>query len=1012
MVHKSIFILLSCAASYGAQLKLTALPGSLPYSVAALDAAGNVYIAGSTTAAIPLVNPIQSSLSAGNCSAEIANSFAPCDTAFLAKLDPTGTKILYSTYLGSSQRYIVSGLAVDAAGNAYVSGTASQPSPTSPPPSGNAFLFKVNTIGSALVYSLVIDASTSGNAVAVDAAGNAYLAGASFDAKFPSLGSSQTIPTAKDTFATNDGGVTWRAINLNDVTSLAIDPTITSTLYAVSGGAGLYKSIDSGATWTQLLAASVAVKRVLLDPQHPSTLYRFSSYPAPTQFAKSTDGGVTWQDLTSALPPSPVAGAPVGIGDIAIDPENTQTVWMAMNATAAPAIIRSKDGGVHWESVHSFPSIFAGTAANPGATGTGVFVDPTNSSRIYFCCAATLGASQLGLFRSDDGGANWVAGSPGFTSGPVLDPAHPSILYALAANGLVRSTDAGGTWTALPPSPALAHGSNLALDASGAVYQAFDYGTLLRSTDSGITWTASYGPWLQSASILALDPVRPSSTIYVGSLTPGGEHAFLAKLDPSGAYIWATVFGGSEIDSAQAVAVDGSGNAYVAGNTNSPDFPILNAFQPAKGGTPPGSSTGMRPGANTDGFVTRFSAAGQMVYSSFLGGSSNETVTSLAVSPAGDAYVAGYTASSDFPTVKPLQSSPGGGGATGFVSKINPTGGMLSYSTYVGGTDPWATSAVSTIALTPQGGLWVTGNTSSLDLPLVQPIQPSSGNFLAEINSSGSDWVFSSYISLNILSMAATSGDNLRLAAVGFTGLLDFGPPPTTPPGVPLILSVYNAASFQLSDSVSPGAAVTIFGEELATAAEAATTLPMPLTLQGASLTVAGIAAPLYYVSPGQINFQVPYGVPLGDATLVVTRGNQSTQRKLTIAAATPGIFTVSGAGNGQSYVVHASDYSLVTASSPAVPGEYLAIFCTGLGATSPPAAEGHPAPIATILATSYFVSLNSRVVTPSYAGLAPGYAGLYQVNFQVPANQPSGPTVLSLFVTPGSSQLVPLWTK
>jgi len=91
-----------------AQLNLTALPGAFPYSYAALDEAGNIYLAGSTNSAIPLVNPIQSTVSTGNCSDEAANSLNPCPTAFVAKLDPTGSKILYSTYLGATQQYAAS----------------------------------------------------------------------------------------------------------------------------------------------------------------------------------------------------------------------------------------------------------------------------------------------------------------------------------------------------------------------------------------------------------------------------------------------------------------------------------------------------------------------------------------------------------------------------------------------------------------------------------------------------------------------------------------------------------------------------------------------------------------------------------------------------------------------------------------------------------------------------------------------------------------------------------------
>jgi uncharacterized protein (TIGR03437 family) len=1010
-----LFPYLSFAA---AQLNLTALPGAFPYSYAALDPAGNIYLAGATAAAIPLVNPIQSTVSAGNCSDEVVNYSSPCSTAFVAKLDPTGTKILYSTYLGATQEYVVSGLAVDTAGNAYVSGTASAPSPLPPPSAGQAFLFKVNPTGSTLVYNLSIAAYTSGSAVGVDSAGNAYFAGASLDANFPTLHSTLTVPPAQNFFVTHDGGATWQTIagiSAQAINSLAIDPTHTATLYAATSS-GLYKSLDGGATWTQLLPAATTAQQILLDPKNPSTLYvLYGAATQGTQFAKSTDGGATWQNLTAALPPPWVPGIPLNIGTIALDPENSQSVWMSIAMPGSPSVFVSSDGGLHWQDAHDFKAFFVATAANPGSTGANVFVDPTNSSRIYSCCTNTLGAQTHGVFRSGDGGKTWTAGSPGFVNPPVLDPANPTTLYA-PGNALGVSTDAGQTWTTLAQSSLApnSNAGNLAVDPSGGLDQIFDYGTLLKSKDGGNTWTAVTGPWVQGSNILALDPVNPTSTIYVGSLAPSPQHAFLAKIDPSGAYLWATVFGGSQGATAQAVAVDAAGNPYVAGLTTSLDFPTLNAFQ---------SSTHSKPaGAHASAFVTRFSSDGQLVYSSYLGGSFDQTVAGIAVDAAGNAYVAGYTESSDFPTVKPLQATPGYPLTTGFVSKVNPSGSALVYSTYVGGSDRWATSTVSGIALTSQGGVWLAGTTGSIALPLVQALQPSNagGRFLAEIDPGGASWDFSTYSDRNFLGMAPVAGGNLWLATAGSTGVLNFGPPPATPAGVPLILSVYNAASYHLSDTVAPGEAVAIFGEQLAPAAQQALSYPLPPSLGGVSVTVGGIAAPLYFVSPGQINFQVPYGVqatygaPPVSATLVVTNGSQSGQRTLYVVAGAPGIFTASGDGStDQAYVVHTSDYSRVTQSNPAKAGEYLAIFCTGLGATDPPSVEGQPAQAAPVLPTSLFiVDVDGREALPSYAGLAPGFAGLYQVNFQLFSDQQSGMRMLIVASGLSSSQFVPLWVQ
>src|SRR5206468_9430526 len=119
--------------------------------------------------------------------------------------------------------------------------------------------------------------------------------------------------------------------------------------------------------------------------------------------------------------------------------------------------------------------------------------------------------------------------------------------------------------------------------------------------------------------------------------------------------------------------VDVAGNAYVAGNTNSTDFPTANPLQAASGG-------------GSDAFVTKIDAAGAaLVYSTYVGGTQSDSAAGIAVDGAGNAYVTGSTASAYFPTAHPVQ--PGlGGGSDAFVTKIDAAGSALMYSTYLGGT--------------------------------------------------------------------------------------------------------------------------------------------------------------------------------------------------------------------------------------------------------------------------------------------------------------------------------------
>jgi hypothetical protein len=141
-------------------------------------------------------------------------------------------------------------------------------------------------------------------------------------------------------------------------------------------------------------------------------------------------------------------------------------------------------------------------------------------------------------------------------------------------------------------------------------------------------------------------------------------------IDPVLAY--STYLGGNTVEAAYDIAVDSAGNAYVTGVTTSADFPTANAFQAAYGG-------------NADAFVTKINAGGTaLLYSTYLGGSSDEVGQSIAVDSAGSVYLTGYTGSGDFPTVHPIQAT-NHGIHDAFVTKISPDGGALVYSTYLGG---------------------------------------------------------------------------------------------------------------------------------------------------------------------------------------------------------------------------------------------------------------------------------------------------------------------------------------
>jgi hypothetical protein len=213
----------------------------------------------------------------------------------------------------------------------------------------------------------------------------------------------------------------------------------------------------------------------------------------------------------------------------------------------------------------------------------------------------------------------------------------------------------------------------------------------------------------------------------------------VTKLNAVGsALVYSTYLGGSDVDQGYGIAVDASGNAYVTGNTESTGFPTQNPLQ--------ASLHGYR-----DAFVTKLNAAGSaLVYSSYLGGgSAYDQGNAIAVDASGNAYVTGYTQSTDFPTHNPVQHPNYGphdyGIGDAFVTKLNAAGSALIYSSYLGGNS----GDVGTgIAVDASSNVYVTGYTASDHyFPTQKPLKASNRGgvdaFVTKLNAAGSALVYS-----------------------------------------------------------------------------------------------------------------------------------------------------------------------------------------------------------------------------------------------------------------------------
>lgn len=219
----------------------------------------------------------------------------------------------------------------------------------------------------------------------------------------------------------------------------------------------------------------------------------------------------------------------------------------------------------------------------------------------------------------------------------------------------------------------------------------------------------------------------------------GIDDAFVAKLNASGsAFVYVTLLGGTLSDRGAGVAVDPAGNAYIAGFTSSTNFPRVNAFQSSFGGV-------------EDAFVTKIDPSGSaLVYSTYLGGSTFDTGTGISVDASGSAVVAGFTLSANFPTANALQPALGGA-SDAFVTKLDGSGSSLVYSTFFGGSNQDGARAVT---MDDAGNVYFAGSTQSSDFPTANPVQPSHGGgttdaFVTALDSAGSALIYSTFLGGN-----------------------------------------------------------------------------------------------------------------------------------------------------------------------------------------------------------------------------------------------------------------------
>jgi uncharacterized protein (TIGR03437 family) len=222
-------------------------------------------------------------------------------------------------------------------------------------------------------------------------------------------------------------------------------------------------------------------------------------------------------------------------------------------------------------------------------------------------------------------------------------------------------------------------------------------------------------------------------------------------------------------------------------------------------------------------------------------------------------------------------------------------------------------------------------------------------------------------------------------------------------------LGIVNAGSFApATNPIAPGEIIAIFGSGMSSGTTNAQSLPLPTNLGNVTVTINGVNAPLFYVSPTQITAMVPYSISGANYATVSVSNNGTASNSVTmyVRKSSPGVFSLAQSGMGQAAAEH-GDYSVISSSNPAHTGETVTIYVGGLGAVNPAVQSGAAAPSNPPSSVTGGVLVTFNGITanpPAFAGLTPTAAGLYQINVAIPAGLKAGDAVVNVLTAEGST--------
>ena len=456
---------------------------------------------------------------------------------------------------------------------------------------------------------------------------------------------------------------------------------------------------------------------------------------------------------------------------LVIDPVLVYSTYLGGGSFETPSSIAVDSSGAVYVTGHTTSSNFpvVGALQPMGKGGSDIFITKLKadgSGLVYSTYLGGSGKDEQPDIAVDASGAVYVTGLTNSTNFPTVNPFQPTFKgfedgfvakLNAAGSALVYSTYLGGTL--------FDRGTGIAVDAAGSAY---------------VTGGAGSG--------------FPTTPGVFQPNWPGASNAFVTKFNPDGKTLaWSSYLGGNDTDDANDIAVDAAGNVYVAGDTSSRSFPLMNPVQATYNG-------------GRDAFVTKFNATGSaLIFSTYFGGSRGDAGRSIATDAAGAAYVAGETISTNFPTANPLQPAFGGGAGDAFITKFNP-GGTLAWSTYFGGSD---FDQGRGIAVDASGNVYVTGFANSTNFPVKDPLQAmraaNNDAFIAKISPGQTvpSLTFSTYLG------GAGSDEGAAIAVdaagaiyvLGETSSTDF---PTKSPFQPTLAGERDAFIVKIADKITP----------------------------------------------------------------------------------------------------------------------------------------------------------------------------------------------------------------